>query len=133
MKYLVTLVILIGLGKVVWDMNADSGSDQTAKPELIIPQLSAVEIAGKVIFETNCASCHGVNAVGVEAAGPPLIHKIYEPSHHADFAFFAAVKNGVRPHHWRFGMMPKQPQVSEADVQKIISYIRKLQRANGIE
>lgn len=64
--------------------------------------------------------------------GPPLVHRIYEPGHHADAAFHMAVRAGVRQHHWRFGNMPPQPQVSEAELRTIIRYVREVQRANGI-
>ncbi len=38
---------------------------------------------------------------------PRLVHKIYEPNHHADFAFQRAAAQGVKAHHWKFGNMPK--------------------------
>ncbi|MDV4146725.1 cytochrome c [Shimia sp. FJ5] len=88
---------------------------------------------GKRAFDAVCASCHGANAVGRDGMGPPLIHKIYEPSHHADFAFLSAVRTGVREHHWDFGDMPAQEGLTDADVELITQYIRELQRANGIE
>ncbi|TDQ64437.1 cytochrome c553 [Maritalea mobilis] len=87
---------------------------------------------GKAKFDDNCASCHGENATGLEGLGPPLVHKIYEPSHHADIAFMLAARNGVRAHHWPFGNMPAV-DIEESDMQAIIAYIRKLQVANGID
>ena len=75
--------------------------------------------------------CHGPNAAGTKL-GPPLIHDIYEPGHHSDQAFYLAAATGVRAHHWPYGDMPAQPQVSEAEVGLIIRYIRELQEANGI-
>ncbi|MGL1920956.1 MAG: cytochrome c [Hyphomicrobiales bacterium] len=134
-KYIVIMIALLGLGKIVWDMATPQGTmpmQQAAQSQMKIPKLSGLELAGKTLFDANCASCHGKDAVGVEGAGPTFIHKIYEPNHHADGAFYLAAKNGVRPHHWPYGPMPKQPQVNEADVKKIIAYIRKLQQANGI-
>ena len=62
-------------------------------------------ILGKKIFESNCIECHGKNAVGRKKLGPPLVHKIYEPSHHNDMTFYRAVEMGVRGHHWMFGNM----------------------------
>jgi hypothetical protein len=50
---------------------------------------------GEAKFTAHCAACHGARAVGT-AQGPPLIHKIYEPNHHADIAFQRAALNGVR-------------------------------------
>ncbi len=87
---------------------------------------------GKRAFEAVCAACHGQNGAGRAEAGPPLIHKIYEPSHHGDMAFQLAAAQGVRAHHWRFGDMPAQPQVTQSDVKAITAYIREVQRANGI-
>lgn len=87
---------------------------------------------GRVLFRANCASCHGEAGVGVDGAGPTFLHVIYEPNHHGDFAFVAAALNGVKAHHWPFGNMPAQPQVSKQDVEKIVAYIRKLQRKKGI-
>ncbi|WP_317961049.1 c-type cytochrome [Phaeobacter inhibens] len=46
-----------------------------------MPQIEGNAAIGQRIFEGACAACHGTNAVGIEGAGPPLIHVIYEPSH----------------------------------------------------
>lgn len=87
---------------------------------------------GETAFEVNCASCHGINAAGKDGAGPPLVHKIYEPSHHGDESFQRAVALGVREHHWRFGNMAPVEGLTRADVKMIIEYVRELQRMNGI-
>ena len=86
---------------------------------------------GEALFNATCLECHGENAAGT-MQGPPLVHIIYETNHHSDKAFYLAVSSGVRQHHWTYGDMPAQPQVSEADVTKIIRFIRELQVANGI-
>ncbi|MDF1721654.1 MAG: cytochrome c [Minwuia sp.] len=96
-----------------------------------VPPLSERAAAGALVFERACTACHGANAAG-GPGGPPLVHKIYEPSHHADGAFVLAVRNGVRQHHWGFGSMPPVADVSPAEIASIISYVRTLQRANGI-
>ena len=100
---------------------------------MTVPQLTDIQMQGEAVFKTNCASCHGVNAAGKDGFGPPLVHKIYEPSHHGDMAFVLAVKQGVRAHHWKFGNMPPVAGVSDQEVQAIIAYVRALQRANGIQ
>ncbi|WP_417614869.1 c-type cytochrome [Oceanisphaera sp.] len=87
---------------------------------------------GKLAYEDNCASCHGADLKGTRQ-GPPFIHKVYEPSHHGDEAFYRAVANGVRAHHWRFGDMPPVAGVTREEVGDIIAYIREQQRANGIK
>lgn len=97
-----------------------------------LPPLSLTAEVGKQAFLKHCADCHGLNGGG-SGKGPPLIHKIYEPGHHADFAFQRAVVLGVPAHHWRFGDMPRQPQVGKDEIAAIIRFVREVQRANGIE
>lgn len=97
-----------------------------------VPTLSDAAARGEAAFEANCATCHGINAAGQDGVAPPLVHKIYEPSHHGDASFVLAVKNGVRAHHWRFGNMPAVPGVSDQEIADITVYVRQLQRANGI-
>lgn len=110
----------------------ETGSAATdAQPAIIVPALSEQAVAGQQVFNTTCVLCHGVNAAGTNQ-GPPLVHKIYEPGHHADFTFRNAVSQGVPAHHWNFGNMPPVPGVSEQSVEDIICYVRELQRANGI-
>ena len=87
--------------------------------------------SGEQLFTDNCARCHGAMADGTNT-GPPLVHRLYEPGHHADFAFQSAAKNGVIAHHWDFGDMPSVAGVSEDEITQIIAYIRDLQREGGI-
>ena len=87
---------------------------------------------GKLAYNDNCASCHGADLKG-SREGPPFIHKVYEPSHHGDEAFYRAAANGVRAHHWRFGDMPPVAGVTREEVGDIIAYIREQQRENGIK
>ncbi|MEH6650335.1 MAG: cytochrome c [Motiliproteus sp.] len=86
---------------------------------------------GRLLYSKSCASCHGVMMNGTKQ-GPPLNHKVYEPSHHSDLAFYRAVKDGVRSHHWKFGDMPAQPQVLPTDAAHIIAYVRVRQERAGI-
>lgn len=86
---------------------------------------------GQPLYAINCASCHGPLAEGT-LQGPPLLHKLYVPGHHADLAFYMGVKQGVKQHHWNFGDMPAQPQVSPTDAGHIVSYLRSIQQQRGI-
>ncbi len=86
---------------------------------------------GETKFDNFCSRCHGPQGQGTDN-GPPLVHKIYEPNHHADMAFQRAAALGVRAHHWKFGNMPKIEGVTPEDVTQIIGYIRWLQRQAGI-
>ena len=101
--------------------------------QVVLPEtLSTNAQVGKLAYEAKCAVCHGTNAAGQDGVAPPLVHKIYEPSHHGDAAFLLAAKNGVRAHHWRFGNMPPVEGVTDKQIEWIVTYVRELQRANGI-
>jgi mono/diheme cytochrome c family protein len=115
--------------------SVQSTSGEQGAPLVVVklPKLSSAAEVGKNVFEANCAACHGVNAAGQDGVAPPLVHKIYEPNHHADISFARAAKNGVRAHHWRFGNMPQIKGVDEEEVAQIVTYVRELQRANGIQ
>ncbi|HEY5764354.1 MAG TPA: cytochrome c [Rhodocyclaceae bacterium] len=99
------------------------------------PGLMPNPSAGKALFASHCAVCHGADLRGSdrgEKRGPPLLHKIYEPSHHSDAAFQMAVRDGTRSHHWNFGDMPPVPGVTPDDVAHITAYVRAEQRRAGI-
>ena len=103
-----------------------------ARAAVVVPTLTVEETAGQDLFNANCAACHGPNGTGTEK-GPPFLNGIYEANHHGDMAFVIAARQGVRAHHWQFGNMPPVQGVTDEDVLKIVTYIRALQRANGID
>lgn len=138
------LTIMIGMGVTITlagylflsaeqdPYQAEAASLAISPPAgFIVPDLNATERQGEMIFNENCAVCHGKWATGTNQ-GPPLVHKIYEPSHHGDIAFHMAAERGVRAHHWRFGNMPAIEGVTKAQINKVIAYVRTLQRSNGI-
>ena len=127
---LLVLAVVVG-GAWVMINEATKTSGPEAKVAVKVPAFSAVGQQGAIAYAANCAACHGANGSGGDG-GPPLVHKIYNPGHHADGAFFLALQRGVSQHHWRFGNMPPQPQVSAGDTKAIIAYVRELQTANGI-
>jgi len=105
----------------------------TAIASVTVPDtLSANAVIGKTVYDAKCAACHAPSGVGQVDMAPPLVHIIYEPSHHGDEAFQRAAAFGVRAHHWRFGDMPPVKGVTRGDVTMVVAYIRELQRANGI-
>ncbi len=87
--------------------------------------------AGAELYRIHCQSCHGISGRGSDR-GPPLVHQIYRPAHHADMAFYLAVEFGVQAHHWGFGDMPEIPSVEREQVEKIVIYVRWLQRKANI-
>ena len=131
------LAVAAGLAGLVglfgFRQEPDPGVERAALAEVVLPKtLSSRARLGRRAFEANCAACHGPNAAGLDGLGPPLVHSIYEPGHHADEAFQRAVAMGVMAHHWPFGNMPRVEGLDRKDVSLIVTYIRELQRANGI-
>lgn len=125
--------LLIPIISISTDGDEISIIDNSAIVSIELPdELSKVAQIGKLAFQSNCLACHGENAVGQKGVAPPLIHKIYEPSHHGDESFQRAVAVGVRAHHWKFGNMPAVEGLTRGDVKAIIAYVRELQEANGI-
>jgi mono/diheme cytochrome c family protein len=93
----------------------------------------SVDLAkGQKVYGAACAMCHGADLRGT-SRGPSQLSKVYEPSHHADGAYRAAVSNGVRAHHWNFGNMPAIPGVKGDDLDAVIAYIRSEQQKQGFE
>ncbi len=132
MKKKATYVLILA-GGLLAACNADTDKGQEmASSTLNTPGSTPDPVRGAVLFATNCAACHGRDAMGTDR-GPPLIHRIYEPSHHDDFSFYRAVSNGSRQHHWQFGDMPPVPGVSFADTGHIVAWVRQQQRKAGIE
>lgn len=125
LKYIIA-GLMISSGLVYFFMPRNDGAS-----DFILPQLTAKAQMGQSAFNQNCAACHGKNARGSQN-GPPLVHIIYEPNHHSDASFYRAVQSGVRAHHWRYGNMPPLPHLKQSDMSAIITYVRELQRANGI-
>lgn len=131
-------VLAVGvLAYVVWpsidqDMPAHVATDSALVKIQLPANLSHNAQIGKQTYDVACAACHGADAVGQDGVAPPLIHKIYEPSHHGDESFQRAAAMGVQAHHWSFGNMPAVEGVTRGDVSMIVAYIRELQRANGI-
>jgi len=130
-KYLVVSILAAALGALVWKLASPSGSSSGHQVSVRVPDLSSLALAGQSAFDANCAACHGPYASGTDR-GPPLVHDIYNPGHHADDAFYRAAERGVRRHHWRYGDMPPQPQVSREQMAAVVRYVRELQAANGI-
>ena len=137
---IVAILVAGGVGYAMWPTVPNTTTTDAAivmedgvLANVLLPDtLSQNAQIGQLAYEAKCAACHGLNAAGQDGVAPPLVHAIYEPSHHGDEAFQRAAAVGVRGHHWPFGDMPPVEGVTRGDVTMIIAYIRELQRANGI-
>lgn len=107
----------------------DSPNPPTKTAAAPVPETTLAR--GENLFLQNCMACHGKGAMGADK-GPPLVHRYYEPNHHADAAFYLAVARGVRQHHWKFGDMKPLPNLKREDVALILAYVRDLQKKAGI-
>ncbi len=151
MKYLVIAILVGAIGAGIWWLASPRQSVETATPitsamhsgadtqaampaeQVIVPDLSPAAQIGERAFVAVCSACHGINAAGTEK-GPPLIHNLYRPGHHPDASFVSAVRQGVVAHHWEFGNMPPPSEtLTNADIAGIATYVREMQRANGVQ
>ena len=107
-------------------------AERLARMHLPPPDYVADPDRGAALFAARCATCHGATAQG-SRSGPPLVSPVYRPAHHADLAFHWAVRDGVRQHHWKFGDMPAQANVSPEETADIVAWVRGRQKEAGIE
>lgn len=87
---------------------------------------------GATLYAASCASCHGADLGGTDQ-GPSHLSITYEPNHHTDDAFRAAIRDGAPQHHWSFGPMPPVEGLSDPEVEAIISYVRAEQERRGFD
>ena len=110
----------------------DVRADAPLNPDSVkLPGMTPALNLGKMTYDALCSSCHGKNTAGTDK-GPTFLHKFYHPGHHGDAAFYAAPMKGVKAHHWPFGDMPPVEGIKEAQIEKIIVYVRAIQKANGL-
>ena len=81
---------------------------------------------GADLFTGNCRGCHGPSASGF-SGGPPLLDSLYLPPGFPDSAIAAAIRQGVRRHHWSFDDMPAVRTVRPDQIPAIVGYVRWLQ------
>ncbi|MEN8041780.1 MAG: c-type cytochrome, partial [Actinomycetota bacterium] len=93
---IVTMIVaVVAFGSESGTPDAGTGI-QVQDPDLVA--------AGGLLYQKNCASCHGADLRGTDL-GPSHLSVVYEPNHHGDAAFVLAARNGVQQHHWPFGDM----------------------------
>ncbi len=127
-RFILAAVVVIGVAAFFFAV--PRSSRQAGKTTARVgPNINLAK--GQALFSKNCMVCHGPGAQG-SSVGPPLVHRIYEPNHHADAAFYLAVQRGVRQHHWKFGNMAPLPGVTKEEVGLILGYVRSLQKKAGI-
>ncbi len=127
-KRLVYLATAAAAVVVIAACGRSSPADSGEIPE----QNDALVGLGAELYEAHCAACHGADLRGTDQ-GPSHLSSVYNPGHHSDDAFWLAVLQGSRQHHWRFGDMAPVPGLDRQDVEAIVAYVRERQRVEGFE
>ena len=96
------------------------------------PAGDRAESNGADVYAASCASCHGEDLRGTDK-GPSHLSIVYEPNHHGDDSFRSAIANGAPQHHWNFGDMAPVEDLSDAQVEAVIAFVRAEQQRLGFE
>ena len=126
--------LLIGLGLLscpaaVFAAFGMSGLDAFDKGSGSQASLVSAE-QGVTAFAGECIRCHGRLAGGT-GRGPNLIHPDYGPSVRSDAQLRRSVREGM-PGRRGYDAMPAFPDLSKRRLERMITFVRELQRANGI-
>jgi len=123
-----TLAFALALGAPL--LGAGCGDDGTEAAD--DPGVSATPADGASLYQRSCALCHGNDLRGT-GMGPSHLSEVYEPGHHSDAAFVAAIKEGSPQHHWQFGDMEPVEGLSDDEIEAIIAFVRDKQQEEGFE
>jgi len=139
--YKVVFVMILMLLLAACSQEGESGANAAApghkmgnmaqKVAVKTPRVPFKFGVGMKKFRNMCSKCHGEWGEGSDQ-GPPLMHDFYKPSHHGDPAFYNAALKGVKAHHWKFGDMPRVEGATAKDVERILPFVRWLQKENGL-
>jgi mono/diheme cytochrome c family protein len=119
----ISLIVAFGLAA-----SACTGDDVESVAVVELP----ANADGATIYAARCASCHGADLRGTDK-GPSQLSIVYEPSHHGDDAYRSAIHNGAPQHHWDFGNMPAIENITDDQIEALISFIRTEQQQQGFE
>ncbi len=123
MRRIIPILVIVGL--VLSSCGEGGQPVATLSPDDLVER-------GALVYAANCAECHGADLRGTDR-GPSLLSQVYEPGHHGDGAFQAAVARGSPEHHWDFGPMPPVPGLSIDDVEAVVALVRRTQQTHGFE
>jgi mono/diheme cytochrome c family protein len=120
----VAALVLVSAGRiaVVAQDNADAAN--VKNPVAATPESVA---AGKQIYQTKCAPCHGTNGEGglgndLIPGAPSLIDATWDHGS-SDGAIFDNIKNGVSPD---FNMIPWNDQLKDDQIWNVVNYLRSI-------
>ncbi len=127
--------LLLGLGLiscpaiifVVFGTSGLDAFDESASA----PSISASVQLGGIAYAEECTGCHGRTARGTER-GPNLIHADYGPARRSDAQFRRALSEGKLARRAGYEDMPPVKDRSERHLNRLVAFLRDVQRANGI-
>lgn len=138
-RSLLTLVLLLASSACLAS-DTDVLRNVQGTPIPPVPTLDAKQVAeGRRVYETHCASCHGVNGVGstpnwkipdAEGNFPPPPHNDDGHTwHHPDRVLYESIRDGLRDQ-FRPNAPLRMPafgaQLSDAQMRALISYFKSL-------
>lgn len=127
------VAVLLAIGTLACGGDDDAGTDlDSGADEPAAPRGSVDLSLGEEVYQGNCARCHGEDLKGTDT-GPSQLSVVYEPGHHPDEAYVAAITQGSPAHHWEFGDMPPVEGLDDDEIASVIGYIRSVQEAEGFE
>jgi len=127
--------LLLGLGllscpAIIFAVFGTSGFD--AFDEGTAAPASSLSVQqGGIAFAEECAGCHGRLGRGT-VRGPNLIHPDYGPRVRSDDQFRRAVREGKAAGREDYEDMPAARGLSERQLHRLITFLREIQRVNGI-
>lgn len=126
------LAAAIGLAACSGDSDADDAGGGAGSGGGSGGEATGDLALGAEIYAQSCASCHGDDLRGTDR-GPSHLSIVYEPGHHSDESFRAAIREGSSQHHWSFGDMPPVEGLDDEQIDAVIAYVREVQEREGFE
>ena len=123
-------ILLFIIAISVWEMTKEER--RSVKATINMPPLGQLEQQGRADFNRLCAECHGMDATGGAKAGPPLMHPYYRVGKLSDDEFKRIIRQGAAQRLWKFGFMPAQLDVTEAEAEAMVAFFNALRAVNGM-
>ena len=130
--YLISSILIVGALTLLLVVLLTQTDPVQSSSHLIssVPDPAAVK-AGRTIFLTVCAACHGAKATGIKGLGKPLIGSVFFNNRtNAELLKFVQTGRPITdPLNTSGVMMPPRggrPSLTDNDLQNVIAYIRSL-------
>ena len=102
-------IVLIGSGILLRIGNSNSN-------QVVIDSEAIVQ--GQVLYEENCASCHGIQGEGHVLLNAPALDSSEHAWHHPDEQIISLIRNGG------FQMPPVGAAMSDEQIESVIAYFK---------